>query len=112
MKTMTGHELTAIDWENCFISDFTGDGPGVEIPDDSEPYCATIPDGMTAREMCVAFARTYDFNGEENCDITCSCEEYRDDQDSWILENAFGFRVVQYASPAEFRGEAGFAIFG
>ena len=100
---------TKINWESCFISGFAGSGPAVEIKDDCETYCATIPEEMTAREMAEEFARTYDFNGEPGCDISCSCNTFVDAGDSWDLEDGFSFRVTQFTEPAS--NATGFATF-
>jgi hypothetical protein len=87
-----------MEWDNCHIHKFNGGGPVIEIKDDCESYCATIPEGMPPRDLVAEFAQTYDFNGEPG-EIICSARIYEDVGDSWREINAFGFRVVPYTQP-------------
>jgi hypothetical protein len=90
--------MNQIEWKHCFVPSFDGPGPVIEIKDDCETYCATVPDGSSPIEMCQAFAATYDFNGERDS-IACSWHTYRDGGDMWVEENGGMFRLEAYSQP-------------
>jgi len=93
------HKMNRIEWQNCFIHDFIGSEPVIEIKDDCETYCATMPYGSTPFEAVQDFARTYDFNGETDS-IACSWHTYRDAGDAWEQENGGSFRLESCANPS------------
>ena len=98
--------MNQTEWQNCSIQDFVGSGPVIEIKDDCETYCATMPEGYTPFEAVQDFARTYDFNGEADS-IACSWHTYRDAGDTWKQKNGGAFRLEAYADPtSEARGFA------
>ena len=50
-------------WNNCFILDFGGPFPAVEISDGVTTYCRSLADGESFVDAVAEFWASYDFNG-------------------------------------------------